>query len=82
MLRTALSSAAEPLPGYGYEDMHRLSAYIGQLAQKKGIEEFHQNHPSKSENIFAYLQFLFFVSLSRVFFLNESLDTFYLFTYG
>ena len=79
MLRTALSSEAEPLPGYGYEDMHRLSAYIGELAQKKGMEEFHKNHPSKSKKLFPFclpLITLFFLYHYRVFFLNESLDIF------
>ena len=48
VLRMALSRDAEPLPGYGRADMYRLSEYIGQLAQKKGLQEFERNHPSKT----------------------------------
>jgi len=42
-----LSPEAEPLPGFGAPDMLRLSAFFGELAQKKGMEEFLRNHPGK-----------------------------------
>lgn len=46
VVRNALDSTAEPLPGYGRAGMVALRAYYGELAYKQGLDTFLANHPS------------------------------------